>query len=128
MQAIHTENVSWESQSNGVRQAELFAQTHGSEQVRIDLVEVPPGGYIPAHKHTKRQEFFTILLSAGAQIQLGERIFRPTAGQVFQREPGDTLALTNDTPHPFRYTVTRFGYTADDIEWLTQPESSSATS
>lgn len=128
MQAIHSENVTWESKDKGVREAELFAQTHGAEQVRIDLVEVPPGGYIPAHKHAKRQEFYTILLSAGAQIQLGERVFRPTAGQVFHREPGDIFALTNDSPHPFRYTVTRFGFDANDIEWLAQTESSSATS
>ena len=128
MQAIHSENVSWVSKDNGVREAELIAQTNGAEQVRIDLVEVLPGGYIPAHKHAKRQEFFTILLSAGAQIQLGDRIFRPTAGQVFQRDQGDIFALTNDSPHPFRYTVTRFGFDSSDVEWLSQTESSSATS
>ena len=124
MQAIHNENVTWESKERGVREAELFAQTHGQEQVRIDLVEVPSGGYIPPHKHSQRREFFTILLSAGAQIQLGERIFRPTAGQVFHREPGDIFALTNDSSHPFRYTVTRFGYQADDVEWIPQEQPS----
>lgn len=118
MQAIHAENVSWETRDRGVKEAELFAQSHGDEQVRIDLVEVPPGSYIPSHTHSQRREFFTILLSAGAQIRLGERVFRPTAGQVFHREPGDVFALTNDTPHPFRYTVTRFGFVSTDIEWL----------
>lgn len=122
MQAIHSENVSWETRDRGVREAELFAQTHGADEVRVDLVEVPSGGYIPPHRHQQRREFLTVLLSAGAQIQLGERIFRPTAGQVFHREPGDIFALTNDTPHPFRYTVTRFGFQASDVEWLAQEQ------
>lgn len=122
MQAIHAENVSWETRDRGVKEAEIFAESRGDQQVRIDLVEVAPGGYIPSHTHSQRREFFTILLSAGAQIQLGERVFRPTAGQVFHREPGDVFALTNDTPHPFRYTVTRFGFISTDIEWLSQDQ------
>jgi quercetin dioxygenase-like cupin family protein len=124
MQAIHAENVSWKSGERGVREAEVFVEQHGSQETRIDMVEVPPGGYIPAHRHSQRREFLTILFSSGAQLQVGERIFRPTAGQVFHREPNDVLALTNDTPHPFRYTVTRFGYQASDVEWL--PTSQSA--
>ena len=68
-----------------------------------------PANTLPCSNHER---------GAGAQIQIGDRIFRPTAGQVFHREPGDILALTNDTPHPFRYSVTRFGYQAADIEWL----------
>lgn len=126
MQAVHVENVEWKNLDRGVREAELFVETHGSSQTRVDLVEVPPGGYIPAHRHSQRREMITILHSAGAQIQLGERIFRPTAGQIFHREPGDVMALTNDTPHPFRYSLTRFGYQASDIEWLT-PETTAAT-
>jgi quercetin dioxygenase-like cupin family protein len=122
MQAIHVENVHWKSKERGVREAEVFVETHGSEETRIDLVEVPPGSYIPAHRHRQRQEFFTILHSAGAQLQIGDRIFRPTAGQVFHREPEDIMALTNDTPHPFRYTVTRFKYQLSDIEWLAGSE------
>jgi quercetin dioxygenase-like cupin family protein len=118
MQALHVENVNWKSKERGVREAELFAETHGSEETRIDLVEVPPGGYIPAHRHSQCREFLTILLSAGAQLRIGNRVFRPTAGQVFHREPEDVMALTNDTPHPFRYTATRFRFQASDIEWL----------
>lgn len=122
MQAIHAENVNWKVAERGVKEAEVFIETHGSEETRIDMVEIPPGGYIPAHRHSQRREFLTILQSAGAQLQVGERIFRPTAGQVFHREPGDILALTNDTPHPFRYTVTRFRHQAADIEWLASSE------
>lgn len=118
MQAIHAENVSWKTTERGIREAVIFAETHGSEETRVDMVEVPPGAYIPSHRHSHRRELFTILFSAGAQLQLGDRIFRPTAGQVFQRDPEDVMALTNDTPHPFRYTVTRFRYDASDIEWL----------
>lgn len=118
MQALHVDNVSWKSKERGVREAEVFTRTQGSDEIRIDMVEVPPGGYIPAHRHSQRHEFLTVLYSAGAQMQIGERVFRPTAGQVFHREPNEVLALTNDTPHPFRYTVTRFGYQASDVEWL----------
>lgn len=118
MQAIHAENVNWKSHDRGVREAKIFSAVHGSEETRIDMVEVPAGAYIPAHRHSSRREFITILLSAGAQLQIGERVFRPIAGQVFHREPGDVLALTNDSQHPFRYSVVRFGYESSDIEFL----------
>ena len=118
MQAIHAENVNWKSHERGVREAKIFSAIHGSEETRIDMVEVPSGAYIPAHRHSFRREFITILLSAGAQLQIGDRVFRPIAGQVFHREPGDVLALTNDSQHPFRYSVVRFGYESSDIEIL----------
>lgn len=118
MQAIHADNVTWKTKSRGVREAVVFRTSSGSDETRIDMVEVPAGGYIPPHRHSGRREFITILLSAGAQLQIGDRIFRPIAGQVFHREPGDILALTNDSHHPFRYSVVRFGYEASDIEWL----------
>ena len=98
--------------------AKVYSKTHGSEETRVDIVEVPAGGYIPAHRHSSRREFITILLSAGAQLQIGERIFRPVAGQVFHREPEDIMALTNDSHHPFRYSVVSFGYESSDVEWL----------
>lgn len=115
MQALHADNVNWKAQENNVREAEIFEV---SEDTRIDMVEVPPGAYIPAHRHKSRREFITILLSAGACIRIGERTFRPIAGQVFHREPGDVMALTNDSEHPFRYSVVRFGYDPKDIEFI----------
>lgn len=122
MQAIHVENVSWKESERGVREAELFAETQGTAETRIDMIEVPAGSFIPAHRHTQRREIVTILHSAGAQLQIGDRIFRPIAGQLFHREPGDVMALTNDTPHPFRFSLTRFGYLASDIEWMAGAE------
>lgn len=122
MQAIHADNVTWKTKSRGVREAEVFRSYAGSEETRIDLVEVPAGGYIPPHRHSSRREFITILLSAGAQLQIGDRIFRPVAGQVFHREPRDILALTNDSHHPFRYSVVRFGYESSDVEWLNEDD------
>ena len=107
MQPIHSENVSWKARKRGVREAEIYSAIHGSDETRIDMIEVPAGGYIPPHRHSSRTEFITILSSAGAQLQIGDRIFRPIAGQVFQREPGDVLALTNDSQHPFCYSVVR---------------------
>lgn len=118
MQAIHAENVTWKAQARGVREAKIYSATHGSDETRIDMVEVPAGSYIPPHRHSSRTEFITILSSAGAQLQIGDRIFRPIAGQVFHREPGDILALTNDSQHPFCYSVVRFRYEASDIEHL----------
>ena len=121
MQVIHADNVEWKSKEQGVREAKIFSTAHGSQETRIDIVEVPSGGYIPPHRHSSRQEFITVLLSAGAQVRIGERIFRPLAGQMFHREPGEVLALTNDSEHPFRYSVTSFGYESSDIEFLDAP-------
>lgn len=120
MQTIHAENVNWTQGDRGVKEAEVFVQPHEDEETRIDLVEVPAGSFIPPHRHQRRREFITILLSAGAQVRIGDRIFRPTAGQVFHREPQEILALTNDTEHPFRYSVTRFRYQEGDVEWLSE--------
>ena len=122
MQPIHSENVSWKARKRGVREAEIYSAIHGSDETRIDMIEVPAGGYIPPHRHSSRTEFITILSSAGAQLQIGDRIFRPIAGQVFQREPGDVLALTNDSQHPFCYSVVRFGFESSDIEFLSSQE------
>lgn len=121
MQIIHADNVKWEADERGVKEAEVFSD----KQVRIDLVELPSGSYLPPHRHAQRQEYITILLSAGAQMQIGERIFRPIAGQQFLREAKEILAITNDTPHPFRYSTTRFGYQESDVEWI-EPEPAAA--
>ena len=118
MQSIHADNVNWKSTKRGVREAKIFSAFHGSDETRIDLVEVPAGSYIPPHRHSFRREFITILVSAGAQMQIGDRIFRPIAGQVFHREPEDILAVTNDSHHPFQYSVVRFGFEPTDIVWM----------
>ncbi len=118
MQSIHADNVNWKSTKRGVREAKIFSAFHGSDETRIDLVEVPAGSYIPPHRHSFRREFITILVSAGAQMQIGDRIFRPIAGQVFHREPEDVLAVTNDSHHPFQYSVVRFGFEPTDIVWM----------
>ena len=122
MQAIHADNVNWKSRGRGVREAKIFSSINGSDETRIDIVEVPAGGYIPPHRHSSRREFITILLSAGAQLQVGDRVFRPVAGQVFHREPEEVMALTNDSHHPFRFSVVTFGYDKSDIEWLNESD------
>ena len=122
MQAIHADNVNWKSRGRGVREAKIYSSISGSDETRIDIVEVPAGGYVPPHRHSSRREFITILTSAGAQLQIGERVFRPVAGQVFHREPEDVMALTNDSHHPFRFSVVSFGYDKSDIEWLNEKD------
>lgn len=118
MQILQADSLTWKELENGVREAEIFVLSEGGAQTRIDIVEVLSAGYIAPHRHKKRREFITVLHSAGAQIQVGERIFRPTIGQMFEREPGEVMALTNDTTHPFRYSVTRFNFEPADIEQL----------
>lgn len=125
MQSIHADNVNWKSTKRGVREAKIFSSFHGSDETRIDIVDVPAGSYIPPHRHSYRREFITILDSAGAQMQIGDRIFRPIAGQMFHREPEDLLAITNDSHHPFRYSVVRFGFEPTDIIW-SNPEAEAA--
>ena len=105
MESIHSENVTWKATDNGSREAKIFSSLSGTNETRIDMIEVPAGGFIPAHRHSARREFITILKSNGAQLQIGERIFRPLAGQVFHREPKEILALTNDSHHPFLYCL-----------------------
>lgn len=124
MESIHSENVTWKSKDHGVREAKIFSSVSGSDETRIDMIEVPAGAFIPAHRHSARREFITILKSNGAQLQIGERIFRPLAGQVFHREPKEILALTNDSHHPFVYSAVRFGYETSDIEWVQEPSES----
>ncbi len=116
MSAIHPEKLKWTPLEFGVQETSIFPAPGGQAHTRISMVEVAPGGYIPAHRHEGRHEFLTVLLSAGAQMQIGDRIYRPTAGQVFERSAGEILALTNDSHHPFRYSVVRFHLGEHDLD------------
>lgn len=117
MRVVTAESLDWESGQNPST-AVVHSERIGEQELRIDMIEVLPGDFVAPHRHARRREFFAVAYSAGAQVQIGERIFRPIAGQVFEREAGEVLAITNDTKHPLRLMVTRIGYEADDIEWL----------
>ena len=41
-------------------------------------------------------------LAGGAQIRVAERVLRPMAGQILQRESGEELEIVNDTLQPVR--------------------------
>ncbi|MCA9791380.1 MAG: hypothetical protein KC910_06280 [Candidatus Eremiobacteraeota bacterium] len=122
MRVVTAEGLDWESDQNPST-AVIHSEKLGDQELRIEMVEVRPGDFVPPHRHARRREFFSVAYSAGAQMQIGERIFRPIAGQVFEREAGEVLAITNDTKHPLRLMITRIGYDPNDIEWLNPVES-----
>ncbi len=116
MRVVTAESLEWEADKRSAK-AVIYSEKMSGE-LRIEMLEVAPGDFIPAHRHSRRREFFAVTFSAGAQMQIGERIFRPIAGQVFEREPGEVLAVTNDTKHPLRLMITRIGFDESDVEWL----------
>lgn len=117
MRVVAPESLEWKA-SEHYRSALISSQNLGSSELRIEMLEIASGQHVPAHLHRRRKEYLTVTFSAGAQIQIGQRIFRPIAGQVFEREAGEVFAATNDTKHPFRVMVTRIGYDENDIEWV----------
>jgi len=110
MRLVKPEQLEWQG-SEGCTRAEV----HNEGGVRLEMLEVPPGANLASHHHKKRREFLCVTLAGGAQIRIGERVFRPTAGQVFEREPGEALEIVNDTKHPVRMLITQVGYDAADI-------------
>ncbi len=114
MSSIQSDRLEWMAGERGVRECTLLAE----KSVRLDLVEVESGGYIPPNRRTGSKEMLTVVLSAGAQLRVGDKVYRPTAGQIFERPAGQILAVTNDSHHPFRYSVLRLDPRDDDLEWV----------
>lgn len=110
MRLVKPEQLEW-SGSDGCTRAEL----HNEGGMRLEMLEVPPNTNLASHHHKKRREFLCVTLAGGAQIRIGDRVFRPTAGQVFEREPGEVLEIVNDTKHVFRLLITQLGYDAADV-------------
>lgn len=117
MRVVMAEKLDWNSEG-GTSRAPVHEEKLGDTRLVIEMVEIPAGGHLAPHYHEKRREFHSVAASGGAQVQIGERVFRPIAGQVFEREPGEILAITNDTLHPLQLLVTRIGYDPDDIHWV----------
>ncbi len=121
MRVVVAEGLDWQTEEH-YRTALVSSEKLGDQELRIDMLEVPSGHFVKPHIHKNRREMLTVVYSAGAQVRVGERIFRPVAGMSFEREAEDVLAITNDTKHPLRLLITRIGYDEDDIEWLADDE------
>ncbi|MBX3169137.1 MAG: hypothetical protein KF760_17145 [Candidatus Eremiobacteraeota bacterium] len=93
MQAISEYNVSWTEQPWG-RTAQLASTALWQE--------VAPHQSFAPEKLGSGQELITITLAGGAQVRVGERVLRPLAGQILQRESGEELEIVNDTLQPVR--------------------------
>lgn len=93
MQVITEQSVSWTEQPWG-RTAQLGQGATWQE--------VGPLQSFGPEKLASGQELITVTLAGGAQVRVGERVFRPLAGQMLQRDSGEELELVNDTQLPIR--------------------------
>lgn len=93
MQAISEFNVTWDEQPWG-RLAKLGPNALWQE--------VAPRQSFAPEKLNSGQELITVTLAGGAQVRVAERVLRPLAGQIIQRDSGEELEIVNDTLHPLR--------------------------
>lgn len=93
MQIVSEHSVEWSDQSWG-RNAALAPQ--------CSWQEVGPQQSFGPEKLASGKELITVTLAGGAQVRLSDRVFRPLAGQIFQREAGEELEIVNDTHLPLR--------------------------
>lgn len=91
---IHSEvSLNWQDQAWG-RSVALLPQATWQE--------VGPGQSWGPEKLAAGHELVVITLAGGAQVRLGERVLRPLAGQIMQRDAGDEMEIVNDTHQPLR--------------------------
>ncbi|MBS2038746.1 hypothetical protein JST97_27440 [bacterium] len=93
MQAISEYNVTWTEQPWG-RTAQIAPNALWQE--------VAPHQSFAPEKLGSGQELITVTLAGGAQVRVAERVLRPLAGQILQRESGEELEIVNDTMQPVR--------------------------
>lgn len=93
MQAISEYNVSWTAQPWG-RTAQLAAGALWQE--------VASHQTFAPEKLASGTELITVTLAGGAQVRVGDRVLRPLAGQILQRDSGEELEVVNDTLQPVR--------------------------
>ena len=93
MQAISEYNVTWTDQP-WCRTAQLGAGALWQE--------VASHQTFAPEKLASGTELITVTLAGGAQVRVGERVLRPLAGQILQRDSGEELEVVNDTLQPVR--------------------------
>ena len=64
--------------------------------------EISPQKTLAPEKLASGQELVVVTLAGGAQVRVGERVLRPLAGQVIQRDAGEELEVVNDTTQVLR--------------------------
>lgn len=93
MHVLSEHNVTWSEQPWG-RQSEVApgATWH----------EISPQKSFGPDKLASGQELIIVTLAGGAQVRVAERVLRPLAGQILQRDAGEELEVVNDTTHVLR--------------------------
>lgn len=115
MRVLTRDSLEWQD-GEGCSRAVVHNEKLGESLVQIEMLEVGAGQTVKPHTHKKRREFIVVVHSSGAQIRLGERVFRPVAGQSFEREPGEIMEVVNDSHQPTRFLVTQLGFDAADVQ------------
>lgn len=115
MRVITREALEWNDQE-GCSKAVVHSEKLGDTQLQVEMIEVGAGQSLKPHTHKKRREFIVVVHSSGAQIRLGDRVFRPVAGQSFEREAGEVMEIVNDSHLPTRFLVTQIGYDPADVQ------------
>ena len=115
MRVLTRDSLEWKD-GEGCSRAVVHNEKLGDSQVQMEMLEVGPGQTLKPHTHKKRREFIMVVHSSGAQIRLGERVFRPVSGQSFEREPGEVMEIVNDSHQPTRFLLTQIGFDAGDVQ------------
>lgn len=115
MRVLSKENLEW-SERDGLARAQVHQESLGGTTVRVEMIEIASGQTLAPHTHSRRREFIVCVHASGAQVRLGERVFRPLAGQALEREPGEVMEIVNDGTQPSRFLVTQVGFEPSDIQ------------
>jgi quercetin dioxygenase-like cupin family protein len=115
VRTIVPQDLEWQREQ-GVGRAVVHNEKLGDQQVQVEMLEVEAGQTLRPHTHKKRREFLVVVHASGAQLRLGERVFRPTLGQTFEREPGEIMEIVNDAPNSFRILRFQLAFDAADTQ------------
>jgi quercetin dioxygenase-like cupin family protein len=113
MKVIEPVELPWEGYQAGDK-ATLFA-TPEPAAVEVQVLRVPAGATLAPHHYPERRRFLCVMHTAGARLVLGSRVFRPLPGQAFQCDPGEVMAVANDTRHEIRLLVTLVGPESEPV-------------
>ena len=108
MRVITRDSLEWK-EAEGCSKALVHSEKLGESQLEVSMLEVGAGQTLKPQTHEKSREFVVVVYSSGAQIRLGTRVFRPLAGQIFEREAGEAMEIVNDSSQPTRFFLTRIG-------------------
>jgi quercetin dioxygenase-like cupin family protein len=87
--------------SRAVQTVALFT----CEELRAELVVLPPGAHITRHSHARQHELFDVIEGAGV-FQVGEHTFAGAPGKCVLVPAGTDHSLCNDSSAPWVLRVT----------------------